>query len=131
MPAASVVVTLASITLSPSATRSLPGTLMLKVLSAKTRPVKALPLTVRVTVSPSFTSPPTRPVTAMSCLDSAALITSSGVMLPSRVMLASGGVVSSRVVSSVALAGLPAASVTLATTVRLPSASPLRSARVW
>ncbi|MNT86824.1 hypothetical protein D3C72_2271620 [compost metagenome] len=39
-------------------------------------------------------------------------------------------VVSSKLVSSVALAGLPAASVTLASTVRLPSASPLRSALV-
>ncbi|MNV69785.1 hypothetical protein D3C71_1627110 [compost metagenome] len=58
------------------------------------------------------------------------MITSSGVMSASRVIRASGAWVSSKLVSSVALAGLPAASVTLATTVRLPSANPLRSAVV-
>ena len=58
-------------------------------------------------------------------------MTSSAVMSASSAILTSGGVVSSRVVSSRASARFPAASVTLATTVRLPSASPLRSALVW
>jgi len=40
-----------------------------------------LPLTVRVTVSPTFASPPTTPVTAIEPPASAALTTSSAVML--------------------------------------------------
>ena len=93
LPAVSVVVTLASMVVSPSATKSLPGTLILNAPLA-TAPVKVLLFTVRVTMSPSWTSPPTAPVMAMSVPSSAALIISSAVILASRVILAAGGVVS-------------------------------------
>ncbi len=61
---------------------------MLKVLPTSTVPVKVLPFTVKVTVSPTWTSPPTVPVTAMVWPASLALITSSAVILASSVMLA-------------------------------------------
>ena len=75
-----VPVMLASIIMSPSATKSVPGTLTLKVPSERTRPVKGLLLTVRVTVSPIWAPPPTIPVTATVPAASAMLIMSSGVM---------------------------------------------------
>ena len=75
-----------STVLSLSAPRSAPGTLIEKVLSANTRPVKVL-LTVRVTVSPTLASPPTTPVTGMLRLVSAMLMMSSEVMLASSVMV--------------------------------------------
>ncbi|CAM3821526.1 hypothetical protein POAN111098_10045 [Polynucleobacter antarcticus] len=57
-------------------------------------PVKVLPLTVKVTVSPNLASPPTMPVIAILVAASAALITSLGVMFSSKVMVgteSSGG----------------------------------------
>ncbi len=64
---------------------------MLKVLSASTRPVKVLLLTVRVTVSPTWASPPTVPVTATVPIASAMLMVSSAVMSASRVMVGCSG----------------------------------------
>nr|WP_265583984.1 hypothetical protein [Chitinimonas koreensis] len=65
-----------------------PGTPMLKVLPACTVPVKVLLFTVKVTVSPTWTSPPTVPVIAMVWPASLALITSSAVMFASSVIVA-------------------------------------------
>ena len=65
MPAVSVLVTLASMVLLPSAARSLPATRMVKRPSASSGPVNGLPLTVRVTVSPSLNSPVTVPLTGI------------------------------------------------------------------
>ena len=53
LPAASVLLTEAAIVVSLSATRSEPGTLMLKLPEASTVPVYVLPLTTRLTVSPA------------------------------------------------------------------------------
>ena len=50
--------------------------------------MKSFPFTVNVTISPSFTSPPTVPVTGISCPDSAAFITSSSVIFGSKVIVA-------------------------------------------
>lgn len=58
-------VTLASICVLLSATRSAPDTTMLKVPSASTVPGKAAPLTLKVTVSPAANLPVTLPVTVM------------------------------------------------------------------
>ena len=52
--------------------------------------MKSFPFTVNVTISPSFTSPPTVPVTGISCPASAAFITSSGVIFGSNVIVAVG-----------------------------------------
>ena len=65
MPAASVLVTLAWMVWSASAARSLPATRMVKRPSPSTGPVNGLPLTVRVTVSPSLNSPLTVPLTGI------------------------------------------------------------------
>ena len=65
LPAPSVVITLASITLSGSATKSAPGTSIEKSPLTSTVPVNVLLLTVRVTVSPVLNSPPTVPVIGM------------------------------------------------------------------
>ena len=51
--------------------------------------MNSFPFTVNVTVSPTFTSPPTVPVTGISCPDSAAFITSSSVIFGSKVIVAS------------------------------------------
>ena len=50
--------------------------------------MNSFPFTVNVTVSPTFTSPPTVPVTGISCPDSAAFITSSSVIFGSKVIVA-------------------------------------------
>ena len=84
---------------------------MLKARVASTRPLKVLPLTVRVTLSLGLASPPTTPVMAMSAAASAALMTSSAVMLAASVMVGAGGVVSMATVSLPVLPGLPSASV--------------------
>ena len=65
MPAASVLVTLALMVLSPSAARSLPATRMVKRPSAATLPLYSTLLTVRVTVSPALNSPLTVPLTGI------------------------------------------------------------------
>ena len=65
LPAASVLVTLASIVRSVSTARSLPATRMVKRPSAATGPVKVLPLAVRVTMSPALNSPLTVPLTGI------------------------------------------------------------------
>ena len=65
---------------------------MEKVLSGATVPVKVLPLTVKVTVSPTLASPPTTPVTGMFWPASAILMMSSLVILASSVMEGAGGV---------------------------------------
>ena len=56
--------------------------------------MNSFPFTVNVTVSPTFTSPPTVPVTGISCPDSATLIISSAVIFGSNVIVANGNVVS-------------------------------------
>ena len=108
LPAASVVVTDASMTRSASAVRSEPGTLIEKVLSGLTVPVNVLLLTVNVTTSPGFASPPTTPVTGIDWPDSAALMLSSGVMFASRVIVGAGPRVSMTTVSVAPGPGLPA-----------------------
>ena len=126
LPAASVLVTLASIVRSVSAARSLPATRMVKRPSAVTGPVNDLPLTVRVTVSPSLNSPLTVPLTGISCWASAALITSSAVISESKRIASSDTSRSTSYPSlSVAVVLLPAASVlvTLASMVRSESAA--------
>ena len=50
--------------------------------------MKSFPFTVNVTISPSFTSPPTVPVTGIFWADSAALIISSSVIFGSNVIVA-------------------------------------------
>ena len=120
MPALSVVLIRASMTLSASAAKSAPGTLTLKVSAPAlpaTVPVKVLPLTVRVTVSPALASPPAVPVMATGPAASLALSTSSAVMLAFSVMVGTGAVVSmtsSPLVCSLML--LPALSVMVAWT---------------
>ena len=71
-----------------------------------------MPFTVRVTVSPTWASPPTVPVIATLPPDSAILMMSSGVILESRVMVGAGGVMSTLYpsVSVPVVLGLPAAS---------------------
>ena len=64
-PDASVVVTLPSTVVSPSAAKSEPGTLILYFPVASTVPVNVFPFTVNVTVSPALKSPVTVPVTAI------------------------------------------------------------------
>ena len=123
LPAASVVVTLASIVVSASAAKSLPGTLMLKLPPASTTPVWSTPLTVKVTVSPVVNSPATTPVTATVPPASAALITSSAVMLASKVIVGTGSTPSCSMARVACGAGLPPKSLTSAVTVSLaPSA---------
>ena len=51
-PAASVVVTLAATVVSGSAAKSAPGTSILYAPAASTTPIKLLPFTIKVTVSP-------------------------------------------------------------------------------
>ena len=112
LPAASWLLTLASITLSLSAAKSAPGTGMLKPLLL-TRPVKVLPLMVKVTVSPLTALPPTMPVMLTLPAASAALSTSSGVMLALRLMVGAGAVLSNKTSPAVlSVLVLPAASVT-------------------
>ena len=65
LPAALVLVTLASMVRSLSAASSLPATRMVKRPSAATGPVKVLPLTVKVTMSPTLNSPLTVPLTGI------------------------------------------------------------------
>jgi len=58
-----------------------------KLLPAATVPVYTTPFTVSVTVSPTLASPPTVPVIAIVPPASAALITSSAVMLEPSVIV--------------------------------------------
>ena len=81
-----MVVTLASITRSASAAKSEPRTLI-ENAPELTVPVYALPLMVKVTVSPSCTSPPTVPVMATVPAASVALMMSSAVIFGVSVML--------------------------------------------
>ena len=134
LPAVSRVVTDASMILSGSAANSEPNTLIEKVLSPLTRPVYVLPLTVSVTVSPDLASPPTTPVTGIGCANSAAVRTPSPEMLPSNVIVATGGVVSAALGSNCAGSLLAASrlieSVVVTSSIRrirtkpLPSPSP-------
>ena len=94
-----------------SAFKSAPSTAMV-YLPPLTVPVTSLPFTCRVTVSPSFTSPLTAPVTFTLAPDSAAFITLS-VVIESTVIPA----VAVKSTATTALAGLaafPARSVTFA-----------------
>ena len=112
LPATSVVVTLASITPSPSATRSDPGTSIEKrsvPASSNTNPSWAVPFTVSVTTSPTWTSPPTTPVTATVPNASAASMMSSAVMAASSVIDAAIAVSTTKLF--VAVVVLPAPSV--------------------
>ena len=86
---------------------------------------RSVPLTVRVTVSPSWTSPPTVPVTATVPPASAALTMSSAVMASSVMVAAAPSYRPYSSASSVAVVLLPAASVvvTLASTVLSASAA--------
>src|ERR1043165_9339412 len=113
---------------SASATRSAPATLIEKVLPAATLPVYALPLTTRVTVSPTFASPPTVPVIATVPAASAALMTSSAVMLEVSAMV--GTDIRSTLYVSVSAPEpmLPAASDELTEASTVKSASAARSA---
>ena len=72
-------VTLASICVSVSATRSAAGTLMLKTPRALTVPVTGEPLTIKVTMSLTANLPVTLPVMAMLPVFSALLMMLSAV----------------------------------------------------
>ena len=89
LPFASVVVTRASIVWSGSAARSAPENTALNLKPACTVVVTVVPFTVMVTVSPTFTSPPTVPVTAMlASFDSARLMTPSPAKFASSAIVA-------------------------------------------
>ena len=85
-----MVVTLASIVRSVSDVNAAPGTSILNA-PLLTVPVYSTSFTVKVTVSPSATSPPTVPVIAIFVLSSAALMMSSDVISASSVIVAVGG----------------------------------------
>ena len=68
---------------------------MLKV-PALTVPVKVLPFTLKVTLSPSWAEPPTVPVTFTRVGTSEVLMASSAVMLASSVMVGNCGAVTTK-----------------------------------